>query len=223
MSVRPPERYESWEAVDADFDQFVADMPLRRAQLRERIAATRGPELDGSLESLRPLNVWYIRTALSGEPDGWDWWPLWLERSAPPTNPMPHVFGNPVPDDVIRLWELVAVYVGDVMLPLMPPSRWVCFRARQFREVINGQPMIDRGDRTFPANPITIANAGVPRAVSHRGTGSRFDKPADPTELVTHVATTVQGFEAARQAGTLKWQKAPTGPDAHRRTTKPDW
>jgi len=183
MSRRPPPEYGSWEAADAAFTQFMDDLPLRREQLRQKLAATGGPVLDGTVESLDPLNEWYIETALRGAPDGMDWWPVWLARGAPATNPMPELYGYPIPDDVIRLWELVSVYVGDVLLPLIPHARWVCFRAKNYREVINGRPVVDIGSPLFPANVIAVGNALVPRMVSYRGTGSDLEGPADPQSL----------------------------------------
>jgi len=223
MSRRPPPEFGSWDAADAAFDQFMADVPLRRDQLRERLTVTGGPVLDGTVESLDVLNEWYIETALSGEPDGMDWWPVWMKRPQPATRRIPGVTGNPIPDDVIRLWELVSVYVGDVLLPLIPHSRWVCFRAKNYREVINGRPIIDMGDPDWPSDPISVGNANVPRMVSFRGTGHRFDTRPESHFLSDGVLVKVRRFKAGRDAGTLKWQKAPTGPDAHRRTKNPDW
>jgi hypothetical protein len=223
MSRRPPLRYSSWEAADAAFTQFMVDLPLRREQLRQMLASTGGPQLDGTVESLDALNEWYIETALRGEPDGMDWWPVWIERPRPVDKSIPGAIGDSAPDEMYRLWELVSVYVGDVLLPLIPHARWVCFRAGNYREVINGLPVIDIGNTDFPADAIAIGNAGVPRTVSYRGTGSDFERPADPRRLFKDSVAMVERFEEGRDAGTLKWQKAPTGPDAHRRTTKPDW
>jgi len=160
---------------------------------------------------------------LSGEPDGWDWWPAWHTKKEPPTIVIPGITGKPHPDEVIRLCELVSVYVGDVLLPLIPHSRWVCLRAKNYREAINGQPLVDLGNPLFPADAIAIGNANVPRMVSYRGTGHRFDTRPSPKLLSEGVVAMVRRFEEGRGAGTLKWQKAPTGPDAHRRTKNPDW
>ncbi len=223
MRRRPPLRYSSWEAADEAFTRFVGDLPLRREQLRHMVAATGGPQLDGTVESLDALNVWYVETALRGEPDGMDWWPVWIERPRPVDKSIPGAIGDSAPDEIYRLWELVSVYVGDVLLRLIPHARWVCFRAGNYREVINGRPVIDIGNTSFPANVIAIGNAGVPRMVSYRGTGSDLEGPANPRSLSGDTVAMVRRFEAGRASGTLKWQKAPTGPDAHRRTTKPDW
>ncbi len=223
MSRRPPPEYGSWEAADAAFTRFMDDLPLRREQLRHMVAATGGPPLDGTVEGLDALNEWYIETALRGEPDGMDWWPVWMRRPVPMDKSIPGAIGNNSPDEIFRLWELVSVYVGDVLLPLVPHARWVCFRAGNYREVINGRPVIDIGNADFPANVIAIGNGGVPRLISYRGTGSHLEEPADPRFLSKGTMAMVHRFEAGRASGTLKWQKAPTGPDAHRRTTKPGW
>jgi hypothetical protein len=223
MSRRPPQEFGSWGAADAAFTQFMADLPLHREQLRQMLAATGGPQLDGSVDSLDALNEWYIETALRGEPDGMDWWPVWIRRPRPVDKSIPGAIGDSAPDEIYRLWELMSVYVGDVLLPLIPHSRWVCFRAKNYREVINGQPLIDLGNSDFPGDAIAIGNANVPRMVSYRGTGHRFDVVPSTRMLSEGAVAMVRRFEAGRDAGTLKWQKAPTGPDAHRRTTKPDW
>ena len=49
MSRLLPGFHETWADADAAFEAFVASFPERRAQLRERLVDTGGPELDGSV------------------------------------------------------------------------------------------------------------------------------------------------------------------------------
>jgi len=222
MSRRPPPWFESWSAADAVFDRFVADLPLRREQLRLMVEASGGPVLDSSVESLDPLNEWYIEKALRDEPDGMDWYPLWMGPTLPASEPdlNYNTFRN---DDLMRLWELISVYVADVVGGVIPHSRWVCFRARGYRERDNGRPAFDIGDRILPAGVFNVGNARVPRMMTYLGTGDRYEGRPASTALSGGVDSVLRRYERVRDAGLLTWQKAPTGPDAHRRIAKPTW
>lgn len=109
-----PGFHASWNDADAAFTSFIEALPLRREQLRARLAETGGPELDGSLESLDALNEWYVRMAFADEDDGMDWWPTWHQRRDEP--PVTTRWHRGAPPHLLRLWELVAVYVGDLYL-----------------------------------------------------------------------------------------------------------
>jgi hypothetical protein len=210
----------TWAEADAHFEAFVAGLPERREQLVQRLTETGGPTLDGTLEGLDALNEWYIATALADEPDGMDWLPTWL--------PISGDFGRGpdgerlISPQVYRLWELVGVYLGDLALARFPDSRWVCWRDPSQGMVFNGEPIIDVGLPRFPLWVLSKANVDVPRTYSYHGTGHRYDVAADPTRL--RRVTTTMFEQAAERLHTTprRWQKAPTGPDAHRRTnTRP--
>jgi hypothetical protein len=120
---------------------------------------------------------------------------------------------------VYRLWELFGVYLGDLALARFPDSRWVCWRDPSKGMVFNGEPIIDVGLPRFPLDVLSKANVAVPRTYTYHGTGHRYDVPADPTRLRR---VTTDAFDQAAellQTNPPRWQKAPTGPDAHRRTT----
>ncbi|BDZ60703.1 hypothetical protein Lsed01_00044 [Demequina sediminis] len=109
-----PGFHASWNDADLAFASFIEALPVRREQLRARLAETCGPELDGSFESLDALNEWYIRIAFADEDDGTDWWPMWHQRRDEPLATTRWHRG--APPRLLRLWELVAVYVGDLSL-----------------------------------------------------------------------------------------------------------
>lgn len=212
----------SWEEADAHFEQFMASLPERRTQLTRRLAETGGPGLDGTLDGLDALNEWYIDTALADQPDGMDWWPTWLagpnvDRSW--RGPEGENAGSP---EVTRLWELIGVYLGDLTLAWFPQSRWVCWRDPSKSMYNNGHPIIDVGLPRRPMTALSWANVGVPRAFMHHGTGSAYDERPDSTRLRKVMVQVFDDATARLAIEPVRWQRAPTGPDAHRRTkTRP--
>lgn len=208
----------TWQEADERFDRFMAALPERRAQLRERLTDTGGPELDGTVEGLDALNEWYIATAMSEQPDGMTWLPEWL----PSVDPTQRGFdGERMPSgEVLRLWEMIGIYLGDMALARFPDARWVCWRDHTPRGVNNGEPAIDAGLPRFPLDVLSRANATVPRMYMYAGTGHALDTPSEPSwlrEVFDYIETTATEQLAATRP---RWQRAPTGPDAHRRTTK---
>lgn len=209
----------TWSEADERFERFVAALPERRTQLRQRLADTGGPALDGTLEGLDALNAWYIDTALVDAPDGMDWRPEWLPGpNGPARGPNGERAASP---QLLRLWELVGVYLGDLALARFPASRWVCWRDPSKGAAYNGEPMVDIGLPRYPMNVLSRANVGVPSAYKWAGTGHRYDEPADPARLRRSTTSAFERAEAYLATEPVRWQKAPTGHDAHRRTKIP--
>ncbi len=212
-----------WETAYRDFDAIMERMPAQRLALRERVAATDGPVLDGSVESLRPLAEWFWLEAVADRDDGQDWRPAWL----PPVNPnwVPNEFEpRAVPDAFLRLWESVAVYLGDVLLPLVPHARWVCWHSKYRRLDANGEPVIDIGLREHPARVVIQANFGIGRAYMHHGSGSADDKPPDFDRLPRIIDLWLEQRRAHEAAGKpFTWQREPTGPRSKGTISTPTW
>lgn len=138
------------EQAEAFFEQWVAEEPLRRERLRERIAATDGPELDGSLESLVPFNVWFLEQARIAGEDPTPGRPAWAVR------------GHTSISDAVRwVQELVAQYFADVLRKQEPQARWVCFRTKDRRDGRNGMTMLDLGWAGNPVDVLVLANGTV--------------------------------------------------------------
>ena len=222
MTKKLPARFATWEEADAAFERFHAALPLRRQQLRQRLADTAGPTLDGSLESVTPLMRWYCSLALQDLDDGMDWWPEWL----PPNDPefkLNQEYPRLLSPQFMRLWELVGIYIGDVARPLVPYARWVCWRAKSAREITAGDFVLDFGDHLFPFNALVAANPGLSMSYIQHGTGGRFDKPVDPDAFEPALRERILDRDKLRRDRPITWQKAPTGPLAFKRTSKPDW
>lgn len=222
MTKKLPARFASWEDADAAFDRFVESLPERREQLRQRLAATGGPELDGSLESLTPLMRWYYSVALQDVEDGMDWWPEWLPPHDP-TFQLNDEYPRRLSPQFVRLWELVGVYIGDVAQPLVPHARWVCWRSKAARELTAGAFVLDFGDALFPFAALAAANRNLSMWYIQHGSGGYYDKPLDPDVIEPGLRNRIVERDTLRKDRPLTWQKAPTGPDAFRRTSKPDW
>ena len=210
---------DSWEDADASFESFVATMPERRAQLRARLEATGGPSLDRGLEGLDDLNAWYLCVGLEDQPDGMDWWPAWIGPEPADWEPNSS-FPRRRSPQVARLWEMIAVHLGDLMLEAIPQSRWVCWRSKHPMEMVNGMFVMDVGHPSKPGRPVDFARAGVMLAVQRHGTGGPRDELPGTTTMTRHMVRTLAEVAEYRSTGKrLAWQRAPTGPDAHRKTT----
>ena len=221
MSRLSPGFHESWSDADAAFEAFVSALPDRREQLRARLVRTDGPELDGSLESLDALNEWYIRIAFADEDDGMDWWPMWHQRrEAPPVTTRWH---RGAPPHLLRLWELVAVYVGDLYLARDDHARWVCWRGSHRLDSFNAKPVIDYGDRHFPRDPLGLANAGVVKAYVEQGDGTEAFAPPDPGNLRRGFEKWIALSIDSRGRDGRSWQKAPSGRGAGTRVAARPW
>lgn len=210
----------SWEEADAHFDAFAAVVPDRRRELAERVAATGGPVLDGSVASLDALNRWYIDEVLvRPTPPEVGYRPSWTPAPDPgyrwePGQPLP------APGWLLLLWEQVGVYVGDVMTTQVPGSRWVCWRDRQKRHISNGKPVVDVGVPTGAFDALACANAGVLRAWIERDSPGGVDVP-DPGRQRAFVEAVLARRAAYLEEHPARWQAAPTGPRASRSQATP--
>lgn len=208
----------SWAEADAHFEEFMAVVGQRRAELALRVAETGGPVLDRSVDSLLAVNEWFIEQVLDGSaPADVAYRPAWMDPPNPLFRPTP---GGPraAPGWLLLLWEQLGVYVGDVFMAAVPGSRWVCWRSRSKASIDNGWPVIDIGTAPeLKGIAITIANAGVLRSWSHQGTGDRDDVRPDPTDMHKRARGILASREQYLAEHPMRWQAAPTGPKAHRR------
>ena len=174
-------------------------------------------------DSLDALNEWYIRVAFEDQDDGMDWWPEWSDPAIRGREPSPLFEGRPVPEHLMRLWGLVAIYVGDVFLARDDDARWVCWRGTVRRESCNAKPLIDEGFREWPVDPIGIANAGVLRSYSYFGVGDDDDVPPDPAALRRSIEKRFTLNRDRRDSEERSWQRAPCGGGAGSRGPERPW
>ena len=153
------------------FAEWVVSEPERRQQLHAWVQRTGGPSLEPTLESLRPLNRWYLDRAVEAQEDPSPGRPPWAWEDNPDFVPVP---GGPrAPSDALmRLWDLIAVHVGDAIRAQVPGAEWVCYRNGDRRDDRNGKPMMDIGWPTNPADVISLSNGGTPGVVCY---GQAFD------------------------------------------------
>ncbi|WP_062077624.1 hypothetical protein [Demequina globuliformis] len=211
---RRPYIYDSWKDADAKFDGFVASIPERRQQLRDLMAATGGPELDGTPASLQLLNDWVIEFGLSDQDDGMDWWPLWLYRMTSEERAKKRTI--PVPDKAYRLWELTGIYFADMCLTHDPTMQWVCWRGDHPIDIHNAQFYLDQGLAYRPMDPLSIGNVGIGTTISQRELRPDLAHPK-PTALARAFdvwrARQPQWFAEQPRS----WQAAPTDRKANKR------
>lgn len=213
MRLRPY-FYESWDAADAAFEQFLMTVPERREQLRDLMARTGGPELDGSAQSLNDLSDWSIEFAFSDRDDGMDWRPLWRYWPTPEELALKH--NPPLPDRLYRLWELTGVYLADMYLAHDPTLQWVCWRGNGRIDIKNARFLLDQGLQYEPLNPLQLGNIGIVRA--YRPTEQDPNpRPPDRNRLYNWYTRWVNQRHELHETKPRSWQAAPTGRKANKR------
>jgi len=212
----------SWEEADEHFEAFAATLPQRRRELAEHVAATGGPELDLSVESLTPLNEWFIETVLDRPaPPDIDFRPAWMSPPNPDFTPTP---GGPrrAPGWLYLLWEQLGVYLGDVMIEQTPGARWVCWRSPRRGNISNGQPTVDIGVPEDGFKAMSCANGDVLGAWMYLGTGERgMDARPDPGFYLKYFTAVLERRDAYLATKPPRWQAAPTGPRARKTQREP--
>jgi hypothetical protein len=202
------------------FDRFMSQVPGCRTKLREMVAETGGPELDCSLRSLEPVCQWVLDWVKREPDDGEDWLSIWFNRDAPRVHEVDNghlVYKNwylsPQAD---RMRQRLAVYVSDVMMRLVPRSRWVCWRGNFVGDHPAGDILLDVGDPNRPFQP----RAADGLVFTHAYTAG-FDpshpeyRAPNPREATDYVDQTLARLEERRRKGLEPvFQAAPTGREA---------
>ncbi|HEY0188220.1 MAG TPA: hypothetical protein VGC67_12090 [Cellulomonas sp.] len=230
MSGRGARGAEFWAEKDARFERFAAALPERRAQLRGLVETTGGDRLtvamlNGSIASLDRVQGWFTRRAqevLGGAQDGWDWTALrWAWQPAPDPGRVVSAAEQEVdaPEEPLyRLGELVAVYLADVVLAVVPGSRWVCWRDRVRSSGTDGQVMLDLGYPEHGFNPMEITH---PAPFFAAGLHGRADDPWRGQRWSERVEELLDLHAVRSAAKRPRWQAAPTRLENPRRLTRP--
>jgi hypothetical protein len=210
----------SWDEADAHVDELTSNLAARRSELAERLAAD-GLALDVSVDGLGLLNEWYIETVLGPKEHAEvDFRPGWAGPENPGFVPTPDG-PRQAPGWLLLLWEQVAVHVGDVVMAQVPDARWVCWRARNQRDISNGKPSIDVGVPAWPVDALACANAGVVAAWVNRAAPGSDRYRAGPTRMRDFVSTALERRDGYLARHEPRWQASPTGPTATRSQRKP--
>ncbi|VTR75277.1 MULTISPECIES: hypothetical protein [Cellulomonas] len=205
----------SWDEADAHVDELTSNLSLRRSELAERLAAD-GLALDVSVDGLVPLNEWYIEAVLGPQEHAEvDFRPGWAGPGNPGFVPTPDG-PRQAPGWLLLLWEQVAVHVGDVVMAQVPGARWVCWRARNPRDIKNGKPVIDVGDPSRPVDVLACANADVVAAWVTRARPGDDGYHADATTMRDAIRAALDTRAERLAAHAPRWQAAPTGRSARR-------
>jgi hypothetical protein len=145
-----------WAVQDALFDRFMAGRAAHLKELVEMSLRWGGPTLDGTPESLVPLDGWIADLLIAGWPgDGQDWKAMRGGREGGPARPHPP--GLPW-DQYYRLVERLGFYYADVMATALPGSKWVCWRAERFNDGRTGEFLVDMGIFPTPGDPLATAS-----------------------------------------------------------------
>ncbi|MDR1426534.1 MAG: hypothetical protein LBJ08_02075, partial [Bifidobacteriaceae bacterium] len=181
---------------------------------RHLVRSTGGPDLDGSVESLGPLNDWLKIPVLLGAKwdDGYDWWPTWCRIYDPDRR-------DPGEMNILQYHRLegrVAFYYADVLISQLPGSKWICWRAEEFNVGRTGDFLVDIGTFPTPADPLITARRCI--VTLWRATNDpdspNYSPPGKYTlmkELQRHSSYRLERLLKGRE---LDFQAAPTGDEA---------
>ncbi|MDR1426253.1 MAG: hypothetical protein LBJ08_00620 [Bifidobacteriaceae bacterium] len=145
-----------WAVQDTLFEKFMATHDQCIEELQRLVRANGGPDLDGSVESLEPLNDWLKYPPLTGAEwdDGCDWRPTWAHIGDPDRR-------GPGGMDLLQYFRVegrVAFYYADVLISQLPGSKWVCWREMRFNGYCSGLFVLDIG--TFPTGVFPLLTVG---------------------------------------------------------------
>jgi hypothetical protein len=205
----------AWYGVqDRLFEMFMARVADNRVRLRQMVAADGGPELDGSLGSLTGLGEWFCGWARRDPDDGESWESVRVNHKVSrEVNVLGLRGGSP---QLERMEDRVAVYLGDVVMGLVPHSRWVCWRGDAVGDRFAGDIVVDVGDPDQPFNAPLFAGwvCGAAYITSYDESNFHF-KPENPREMTEAVEWILGRLEERRVAGKEPvFQPAPTGREA---------
>ncbi|WP_146099654.1 hypothetical protein [Kineococcus xinjiangensis] len=116
----------SLEEAEAYRESYLAERPQLVERLRRRIARTGGPELDGTVEGLEALGVWFFEQLDADAEDGLAGSPSWWQPGAENGSGF---FGEKLLSlRQVRLVDEVGAYLGQVLHAVLPQARWVVYR-----------------------------------------------------------------------------------------------
>jgi hypothetical protein len=196
-----------WAVQDILFDRFMSFKPARLAELHD-LAARDGVTLDGTPGSLAMLDDWLYRIRQEPFEDGADWDIIWARRD--PDRPMGRGWRTHVAD---RVTERVAWYYGDVVMDVLPGSRWGWWRDRRYNLIATGHFLLDIGTFDRKVNPLLMGGAVLGSVYA------TLRDPADPDYSPHRQYTFVKCLADAvkwredflAEHGELDFQRAPTG------------
>lgn len=133
--------YASAREIGEYHRRYLAALPIALGRLYASAARWSGPQLDGSVASLRPLGHWFITRILADEPDGLDGLPVWWDdREAPAI--FDFMAEGRLTARQLRLTDQVHAYFANVLLNEYPGAHWVSFRGYNPLDIRNGSTML---------------------------------------------------------------------------------
>ena len=210
---------EFWEEHDLAFLRLPAFRELSARLLEAVVEQTSGPDLDYSVDSLRPLGHWYLGLAREDftaeellDRLEWPWSPKHIDRP-PGYRKYPE---RKLSKTLSAIYSGLGNYCDEVARRLIPESRYVCWRGGYADDMRNGLPVLDVGRPTRPFSPgAGLFGVAMRAYMSYFDPDSQSYSPPQPEEMADWVE---QGLEERRvwveEHGSPVWQVAPTGPKA---------
>ncbi|MDR2566583.1 MAG: hypothetical protein LBC97_11135 [Bifidobacteriaceae bacterium] len=203
-----------WAVQDAVFERFMAIHDRCLDELRALTAKTGGPKLDGSAESLGPLDEWLAVPVDAGV--YWDDGANWEAFINGRVGALWRAPGGLDHGQYCRLQNRVAFYFADVLISCLPGSKWVCWRREEFNLIRTGDFLVDIGTFPTPADPLQVASGAIANAWS--GLFSAPDLDYQPDEAYALPGRLEQyarhRAEWEAEGKPLDFQAAPTGDEA---------
>jgi hypothetical protein len=181
--------------------------PVRLAELHD-LAGRDGVTLDGTPGSLAMLDDWLGKIVAEPFDDAASWERIWARRE--PDKDLGDGWHS---HTWVRMTERVAWYYGDLVMDVLPGSRWVCWRDRRYNLIATGHFLLDIGTFDRKVDPLLMGGAVLGSVYA------TLRDPADPAyspqrqyTFVKCLATAVkQREDFLAEHGELDFQRAPTG------------
>jgi hypothetical protein len=201
-----------WVVQDVFFDRFMATRDDHLAELHELTAETGGPALDGTPESLGPLEAWWKELLRGPFADGSDWYIAWRGREDP-VEILDNGWSRAASG---RMRERIALYYAEVAMAALPGSQWVCWRSKASHDIAAGDFALDVG--AYPARASPLSAVGFVRSSILDSSRDPADPEYEPVQVYSLDfwlgAHTERREEYLSTGKKLNFQKAPTGPEA---------
>ena len=177
-----------WDTINADpetvtrlHESYLESLEPARERLRGRIAGVAGVQLDGSIESLVPLNAWFMDEILETPdkpglslPSWWDPAMPTAETGDPETYPFTR--------SQLELIDEVQAYYAEVLQKVRPDAPWVIYK-RGKRNINNGRSMIKLAKDHFLAPRTVVYGVAL---------GSVLYNQPSPVDVLATVARDIQ-------------------------------
>jgi hypothetical protein len=154
------------DKIDELRDEYLESLPSACARLNDRLAGQVDFELDGTVESLTPLNRWYMGEIIRAAQEPATGLPVWWDPEMPTADDGdPETY--PFTRSQLALIDEVQAYYAFVLRNVRPDAPWVTYKGGKV-DMNNGSTMLQLGKKKY-LSPHTVVYGIALRVVrSHQ-------------------------------------------------------